>query len=117
MTKKNFISILKYYYEISESIHELYSIGFDISDNPKFPIQNLVFSMFDEIMKTKYNEEGLDWITWYIFEYSPYNKEDSEEWMYPKREPAAWDADKNPICFNIDVLYDYVNEHCRCKKK
>ena len=35
----------------------------------------------------------------------------------PKREPAAWDADKNPICFNIDVLYDYVNEHCRCKKK
>jgi hypothetical protein len=53
MTKKSFISILKYYYEISEYIHELYSIGFDISDNPKFPIQNLVFILWGRFAHEK----------------------------------------------------------------
>lgn len=117
MTLESFKSIVKNYYEISESIHDLYSIGFDISDNPKFPIQNLVHSMFDEIMKSEYDAEGVDWIFFYIYEYAPYDKLNSEEWMYPKIEPRAWDSDNNPICYNIDVLYEYINEHCKLEKK
>ena len=50
MTLESFKSIVKNYYEISETIHDLLSIGFDIMDNPKYPIQNLVYDMFDEIM-------------------------------------------------------------------
>lgn len=119
MTLESFKSILKNYYEISESIHDLYSIGFDISDNPKFPIHNLVYGMFGEIMKTQYNTEGFDWISWYIYEYSHsmLKNEDYGDWMYPNREPAAWDSDKNPICYNIDVLYDYISEHCKHEKQ
>jgi len=37
--------------------------------------------------------------------------------MYPDREPAAWDSDGAPICFNIDVLYDYINENCKHEKQ
>ena len=119
MTLESFKSIVKNYYEISETIHDLLSIGFDIMDNPKYPIQNLVYDMFDEIMKSEYNAEGVDWISWYIFEYSHsmLRNEDYGDWMYPKREPGAWDADNNPICYNIDVLYQYVNEHCKLEKE
>jgi len=113
MTKENFKSILKKYLEISEYITDLYHIGFDILDNPKFPIQNLVYDMFIEILQSTYNEEGVEWISFYIFEYSSYDRLNPEEWMYPKKEPSAWDADKNPICYNIDSLYDYVTEHCK----
>ena len=119
MTLESFKSIVKNYYEISETIHDLLSIGFDIMDNPKYPIQNLVYDMFDEIMKSEYNAEGVDWISWDIFEYSHsmLMNEDYGDWMYPKKEPGAWDANNNPICYNIDVLYQYVNEHCKLEKE
>lgn len=119
MTRENFISIVKSYYEITKHIFDLGRIGFNLIDNSKYPISGLVSDMFVEILRTEYNTEGLDWVDWYIHEYNFSIVDDKEttDWMYPQKEPAAWDEYKNPICFNIDVLYDYINEHCKIDSK
>jgi hypothetical protein len=117
MNKDSFKFIVKKYYEITYYIYDLYFIGFDITDNKKFPINNLVYDMFIETMKSQYNEEGLEWISWYIYEYSPPDELNFEKWMYPDKEPGAWDVDGTPICYNIDSLYDYINEHCKLVNK
>jgi len=114
MKKQNFISILKSYYGIHIHMSNLHDIGFDFFENKRFPIDDLINKIFNQSILSHYNDEGLDWISFYLFEFvKTHDANSDEDLMYPDREPAAWDADKNPICFNIDTLYDYINEHCK----
>lgn len=118
MKKENFKNILKSYYDISVHISDLYDIGFNLSDNKRFPINDLISNMFSQSILSHYNDEGLDWVTWYLFEFNKVHALSSDdELMYPDREPAAWDSKGSPICFNIDALYDYINENCKPEKQ
>ncbi len=106
--------LLKSYYDVCTHMYNLHDIGFNFLENKRFPIDDLINSIFSQSILSHYTDEGLDWITWYLFEFvRTYDAKEDGDFMYPDREPAAWDSDKAPICFNIDTLYDYVNEHCR----
>jgi hypothetical protein len=114
MKKESFKMLLKSYYDVCMHMSNLHDIGFNFLENKRFPIDDLINSIFSQSILSHYTDEGLDWITWYLFEFvKAYDAKADEDFMYPDREPAAWDSDKAPICFNIDTLYDYVNEHCR----
>lgn len=115
MKKESFIMILKSYHDVCNHMSTLHDIGFNFLENKRFPIDDLITSIFSQSILSHYKDEGLDWITWYLFEFvrSPFDSKADKDFMYPDREPAAWDSDKAPICFNIDTLYDYVNENCK----
>ena len=115
MKKESFIMILKSYHDVCMHMSNLHDIGFNFLENKRFPIDDLINSIFSQSILSHYTDEGLDWITWYLFEFvrSPFDAKSDKDFMYPDRGPAAWDSDKAPICFNIDTLYDYVNENCK----
>ena len=115
MKKESFIMILKSYHDVCIHMSNLHDIGFNFLENKRFPIYDLITSIFSQSILSHYKDEGLDWITWYLFEFvrSPFDAKSDKDFMYPDREPAAWDSDKAPICFNIDTLYDYVNDNCK----
>jgi hypothetical protein len=115
MKKESFIMILKSYHDVCIHMSNLHDIGFNFLENKRFPIDDLITSIFSQSILSHYKDEGLDWITWYLFEFvrSPFDAKSDKDFMYPDREPAAWDSDKAPICFNIDTLYDYVNDNCK----
>lgn len=102
MTKNQFIGILEIYKEIGDNFSNLSDIGFDFFENSKFPLIHLYEKLFDSFMQTRYNKEGMSWIYWFIFEYN---------WG-ESGKPGAWDKDKNPICTDIDSLYEMLeNEY------
>jgi hypothetical protein len=103
MTKAQFISILDRYKIINDKFSDLADIGFDFFENTKFPLIELNERQFDVFMSTRYNKEGVDWISWFIFEYN---------WG-ESGQPSAWDKDNNPICTDIESLYDYIEANCR----
>jgi len=112
MKKESFKIILKSYYDVCIHMYNLQDIGFNFLENKRFPIDDLITSIFSQSILSHYKDEALNWITWYIFEFiRTLGAKSDEDFMYPDKEPAAWDSNKNPICFNIDTLYDYVNEH------
>ncbi|MCF8339755.1 MAG: hypothetical protein K9I82_02185 [Chitinophagaceae bacterium] len=103
MTKDQFISILERYKKIDQTFSDLSDIGFDFFENAKFPLIDLNERQFDAFMRTRYNKEGVSWIFWFIYDYN---------WA-ESGEPGAWDKDKNPICTDIENLYDYIEANCR----
>lgn len=118
MKKENFKNILRSYHDVFVHISDLHDIGFNLLDNNRFPISDLISNIFSQSILSHYNDEGLDWVTWYLLEFIKVDALSSDgDLMYPDREPAAWDSDGAPICFNIDVLYDYINENCKHEKQ
>ena len=103
MTKAQFISILDRYKTINEKFSDLSDIGFDFFENAKFPLIELNERQFDAFMSTRYNKDGVEWISWFIFEYN---------WG-ESGKPGAWDKDNNPICTDIENLYDYIEANCK----
>ena len=118
MKKESFKMLLKSYYDVCTHMYNLHDIGFNFLENKRFPLDDLINSIFSQSILSHYTDEGLDWITWYLFEFvRTYDAKEDGDFMYPDREPAAWDSDGAPICFNIDVLYDYINENCKHEKQ
>lgn len=103
MTKAQFISILDTYKTINQIFSDLCDIGFDFFENKKFPLIHLNEKQFHAFMSTRYNKEGVEWISWFMYDYN---------WG-ESNEPGAWDVDRNPICTSIESLYDYIEANCR----
>lgn len=98
MTKDQFISILERYKTINQTFSDLSDIGFDFFENAKFPLIDLSERQFDAFMNTRYNKEGVSWIFWFIYDYN---------WG-ESGEPGAWDKEKNPICTDLESLYEML---------
>ena len=85
----------------SEFYDKLYDLGIDVI-NCKYLETAGVF--FDELMKKEFGEDGLDLITWWMYEevdHKIYAANQEEEMLY-----GEVIADLN----NIDDLYDYLAE-------
>lgn len=86
----------KIFYEYS---HNYYKIGLDFYESD-YPITIPFEKMFDKILEIHYNEFGLDWIYWFIFETE-----------YGSKELEAYDSDMTLICQTVDGLYDYIEQY------
>lgn len=87
--------------EHNEFYHKLYDLGID-AINCKYLETAGVF--FDELMKKEFGEDGLDLVTWWMYE-------DVDHVLYDSHDEAKVIANLN----NIDDLYLYLAEGGRDK--
>ena len=111
MTREKFKDLIYKMQEYNELYDKLYDIGIDII-NCKYTQYVDVF--FDELMRSEFGDDGLDLVSWWMYEevdhciYEPYEGEDKKEfYMLGEEIPhGKLIADLN----NIDDLYDYLVE-------
>lgn len=95
MTKKTFKEIILNLQLTSKRSHELYKLGVDLM-NVEEPYHKII----DQLMRECFNEEQIGWIDWFLYERETYGGEILE----------AHDADGNPICYDVDSLWETVSE-------
>ena len=108
MTKERFKDLVYKMLEHNEFYDKLYDLGID-AINCKYLEFAGIF--FDELMRNEFGEDGLDLISWWLYEdvdhklYAPCVEQ--REYYYPGEEiHGEVIADLN----NIDDLYDYLAE-------
>ena len=82
INKEMFFKILEDYENQMKRVKSLESAGLNIGESD---LVDFGFRMFEEILKTTFNSEGYNWITW---------------WLYEKRENPklkAYDEDHDEI--------------------
>lgn len=118
MKYKNFLTILMNYKKCQEKITELYDIGFNIFDG-KYELISNIEPIIDASFNSIYNEDGVDWINWFIYE-NEYGKKDWSDTPIFKdgelieRDPVdsygAKDKDGNPIAYSYESLYNMLEK-------
>lgn len=93
MTRERFKDLMNRMQEHNELYEKLYELGLD-AINCKYMETAGIF--FDELMKSEFGEDGLDTITWWLYE-------DVDHCIYQAYTDKLV-ADLN----NIDDLYDYL---------
>jgi hypothetical protein len=98
MNKEEFVKLLATYEKCLTNIHELYNVGVDVTESKyALPIEPIV----DIILGSIYDENGVDWINWFIYETN-----------FGKRaEMEAHDEYGARICQTVEALYDFVEQY------
>jgi hypothetical protein len=96
MTLENFTKIIHYLREQDKLVKGLWNLRIDaeyfVTDYEK-TIRILMVEI--------YGEEGADLIEWFCYE-NNFGEDLSAE------NPKAWDAEKNPVCYDINSLHTYL---------
>jgi len=98
MQQKEFKKLLKRYKALSNKLSKLHDIGFDFYEG-KFELMSDIEKMFDISIESHYNEKGVDWINWFVYEND-----------YGKNKLEAKDGDEL-ICYDIKSLHEYIEKH------
>lgn len=98
MTLEKFTSIVERLKAIDSDIVKLYTMKVDLMDFVD-PLQSIISNLIEEV----YGEEGQDWFSWFCYE-NHFGERFKEE------GPRAWDKDKNPIMYDIESLWTYLEE-------
>ena len=101
MTREKFKEMIYNIEEYNDFVDELYKLKIDIY-NCKYTEYAGIF--FDELMKSEFGEEGLDLVSWWLYEdvdHKIYAANQEEEMLH-----GEVIADLN----NIDDLYDYLTK-------
>ena len=101
MTREKFKEMVYNIEEYNDFVEELYKLKIDVY-NCKYTDYAGIF--FDELMKSEFGEDGLDLITWWLYEdvdHKIYAANQEEEMLH-----GEVIADLN----NIDDLYDYLTK-------
>jgi len=87
------IKILK---KQSEVTNQLYKLNVDLLEFTD-PYESVITILIKEI----YGEEGYDWFSWFCYELDFGDK-------VSKDNPKAWDKDNNPICYDLESLWNHL---------
>ena len=104
-------------------IHELYELGFDIMEG-KFKLSSVIDDQFYNTLNLFYNEGGVEWINWFIYE-SDYGKRDfTKTPIFKKNDDGitilserfkddfgAHDENGKPICYSFKSLWKYIEKN------
>ncbi len=96
MTKDLFEEIILKLQMLHEKNYQLYKLGIDLMEYTE-PYERII----DVLFKSSFNEDQLGWIDWYLYERKTISGDILE----------AHDADGNPICYDIDSLWETVQEY------
>ena len=92
MTYENFLKVTLQLQKQDKIINNLYKNNVDLLEFVD-PYHHIIAELIKEI----YGEEGYDWFCWFCFENE-----------YGTKGLEAWDADKNPICYSHESLWEYL---------
>jgi hypothetical protein len=125
MTYEDFLAVGLRLQKIEKIRLELMKLGVDVLD---------LFEPYDEIVMTLikeiYGEEGLDWFSWFCYESEFGQKDWSKAATYIKNDDGtstkvheagekrygATDEEGNPICYDWESLYNYLEQLKNGKK-
>lgn len=94
ITKELFIKAIKSVEIILNEANKLWEEhGIEIIESPLYAES---FVIFETLIASHFNEYGIDWIMWYIFE---------------GKHNIATDEEGNRICYDLDSLYEYVKQY------
>lgn len=99
MTIKEFTELIEDYQQNLEEIDKICDIFpsfFEIK-----PVE-YIHKLFDEILKAYFEEEAIDTIYWWLFDYND------------KSEPGMWDENDNVIPMEtIEDLWHYIKDYLK----
>ena len=99
MTKELFCEIIKSHQIHWSNLENLEKLGMDLFESP---IIEFGFQMFEHLIKSNFNEEGVDWIFWWLYE-----RDDTL-----KCSNKACDEDGNEIpTETIDDLWNIIKNY------
>ena len=126
MEYKIFLEAITEYRKGLNMISDLYSIGFDFMEG-KYKFSEIFDSQFNCFLKSHYDEQGVDWVNWFIFEndfgekdwsvYKTLNR--SKEDIFKsisgeeKEKFGARDSEGNPIFYSIESSWEYLEKNHR----
>ncbi len=94
MTLEKFTEIINILKEESDRLTELYQMKVDLIE-----FVNPYHSIIETLIREIYGGEGIDWFSWFCYERD-----------FGDKEVGAWDEDGNPICYDIESLWNYLEE-------
>lgn len=101
MKYEDFKYIIELYKKTSEEFSELHDIGIDFFEG-KYKLSESFYYLTFKTFELFYNDEGVDMISWFIFETE-----------YGTKDLTATDKDGNRICYDIESLYNYIESYCK----
>ena len=99
MSKDEFVSIVNSYMQFSDRIHNITNFGIETVIEGKNEIVSVVGDMFFTAIKSHYNEFGVDWIDWFVY-----------ETKFGRKQMDAY-ADGKLICQDVHGLYEYIEQY------
>ena len=96
--KIRFIEIVNELQFAWDNISKYYKLGIDLLESES-PVVDPLFGIVDKLFKLIYNEKGIEWIDWFIYEND-----------FGRNKLEAYDDDKL-ICQTVEDLYDYIQEY------
>lgn len=122
MEYSGFIKLLMTYKKSCEELSELHDIGIDLFEG-KYKISDKLYSLLKITLDSHYNEKGVEWVEWFIFENDygqkdwtsipKFNKETGkiEENNDPIDAYGAKDENGDPICYSYDSLWEFIKQY------
>jgi len=92
MTYENFLKITLQLQKQDRVMDNLYKNNVDLLEFVD-PYHHVISTLLEEV----YGKEGLDWWSWFCYEND-----------FGQKGLEAWDADKNPICYSFESLWEFL---------
>lgn len=99
MTKEIFLELLKQYRIINEYVAKYEKLGIQLYEG-EYPIMDPVNLLFETTLKGNFNEFGIDWINWFIFENN-----------FGDNKLEAYESNGDLICQTEEELYNYIQQY------
>lgn len=101
MTYENFLKVTLELQKQDQIIDNLHTINVDLLDfvDP----YHIIISL---LLKEVYGEKGLDWWSWFCYEND-----------FGRGKLEAWDENKNPICYSLKSLWEFLEANKPIAKK
>ena len=94
MTLEKFTELINTLQTESDIISDLYKNKVDLIEFVD-PYHSIITLLITEI----YGEEGHDWFSWFCYEND-----------FGKKKMEAWDENENPICYDVESLWRFLEE-------
>jgi hypothetical protein len=98
MTYEQFKELIETTEKVRERSSAIYDLGLDLIN-----FEDLHYKIINILMQSVFDEEGRDWIDWYLY----------ERIGFSGKTNLATDKDGNEICYDIPSLWETVKEHLK----
>tara|TARA_R110000796_G_scaffold166793_2_gene283725 strand:+ start:884 stop:1267 length:384 start_codon:yes stop_codon:yes gene_type:complete len=120
-----FLRLIMTYKKAEENARKYHEFGIDLHEG-KYPIAPYLYDLMIAGFESAYNEDGIDWISWFIFENEYGHKvwgniptmKDNGDGTCKEVESdgfGASDKDGNPIAYSYESLWNMLEAEYQIK--